>query len=128
LVLFIPALRFLQTLASSWDGLRDQSVEIVMELGARDWVFRTLGLLTTRAVVTVVSAVALRLAFARRTSAPRWMLAAFVIELIAEVALHSLTDEFDASAVTVLVGQLIFTAWWAHLVLTSDSVRRTFVH
>jgi len=126
LLLFLAPLRFLQSLAHAWDGLRERSIEVLMELEAREWVLLTLGHLVTRALVTAIALVALQLAFARRTGAPRWMLAAFVTGLIAEVSLRSVSG--DAWPVALLVTQLLGTAWWAWLMLTSERVSRTFVH
>lgn len=127
LLLFIAPVRFLSTLAQAWDGLRERSIEVLMELEAREWVLLTLGHLVTRALVTGLAVVALRLAFGRRRAAPRWMLGAFVVGLIAEVSLRSFSGPLDSRVVALLVVQLVGTVWWAWLMLTSERVSRTFV-
>lgn len=128
LLVFLAPLRFLQTLAQAWDGLRERSIVVLMELEAREWVLLTLGQLATRAVVTLIAVVAVRLAFARRTAAPRWILAAFVTGLIADVSWRSVAGALDAPAIALLVAQLCVTVWWAWLLLTSERVSQTFVH
>jgi hypothetical protein len=128
LLLFIAPLRFLQTLAHAWDGLRERSIEVLLELEAREWVLLTLGQLATRGVVTMIAVVALKLAFARRTGAPRWMLAVFVTGLIADLSWRSVAGPLDAPAVALLAAPLCVTVGWAWLLLTSARVSRTFVH
>ncbi len=127
-LLFLAPLRLVQSLAHAWDGLRERSIEVLMELEAREWLFLTLGHLVTRAAVTVVAMVALRLALARRSAAPRWMLGALVMGVIAEVSLRSAFGGLDATAIALLVAQLLFTVWWARLMLTSEQLGRLFVH
>lgn len=127
-LLFLTPLRFVQSLAHAWDGLRERSIEVLMELEAREWLLLTLGHLVTRALVTVVAMVALRLALARRSAAPRWMLGALLMGVIAEVSLRSAFGGLDATAIALLVAQLLFTAWWARLMLTSEPLSRLFVH
>ncbi len=127
-LLFLAPLRLVQSLAHAWDGLRERSIEVLMELEAREWLFLTLGHLVTRAAVTVVAMVALRLALARRSAAPRWMLGALVMGVIAEVSLRSAFGGLDATAIALLVAQLLFTVWWARLMLTSEQLSRLFVH
>ena len=127
-LLFIAPLRFLESLAHAWDGLRERSLEVLMELEAREWLLVTLGELVARAIVTVSAVVALRLAFARRSAAPRWILAAFVSGSIAEVSLRPVIGGLDTAAIAGLVAQLVFTTWWARPMLTSAQLRRIFVH